>query len=455
MGRTPALDAHLDIFGNQPPLHKLYTQVTLCYGLRDTSRDSDIVQQLSQSLEHLTISFPWIAGQVIKVDNGVPKIRPLDRSPHFVVKDYRSSASIPSFDKLKEASFPFSMLNESVIAPCPTLSHTVDGPVAVFLVQANFIDGGLLLTFNAAHDVMDLVGQGFLLSMLDKICNGASISEEEEFIGNPQRETMLSLLDESYQPGPEIDPQRITPVDIQVTPEGVASQNFQSPARSDWEYFIFSPSSLLDLKAHVSSTLPSGSFISTDDALTALVYARLTAARLYRLPPTSNIAIARAVDARRYLGLHDNYPGLMHHMTYHTFPAKELPSLPLGDIALDFRRAVDPATSDVAFRTRALATALDRAEAKSKFSFTACIDGSRDMMLSSWSKVDWYDLSFGLCLGKPEAVRRPYFQCNEGIIYFMPRRKDGEIAVGICARKEDLDSLRTDKEWARYGRWIG
>jgi len=37
----------------------------------------------------------------------------------------------------------------------------------------------------------------------------------------------------------------------------------------------------------------------------------------------------------------------------------------------------------------------------------------------------------------------------------MPGRLDGEIAVGICIRDEDMERLRTDKDFAKYGQYIG
>jgi len=37
----------------------------------------------------------------------------------------------------------------------------------------------------------------------------------------------------------------------------------------------------------------------------------------------------------------------------------------------------------------------------------------------------------------------------------MPRTLDGEIAVAICLRDEDMKRLGADEEFAKYGRYIG
>ena len=76
-------------------------------------------------------------------------------------------------------------------------------------------------------------------------------------------------------------------------------------------------------------------------------------------------------------------------------------------------------------------------------------------MLSSWAKLDCYKLDFNLGLGKPVSVRRPQFVPVESLIYLMPKRLDGEIAVGICLTCEDMEGLRADEEFAKHGRYIG
>jgi len=142
-------------------------------------------------------------------------------------------------------------------------------------------------------------------------------------------------------------------------------------------------------------------------------------------------------------------------MTYHTYTLQKLVEEPLGVIALQLRSGIDPKTSDLGYCTRALATCLNRALDKNVVSFTATISPSVDLMLSSWAKLDCYELDFNLGSGKPQAVRRPLFEPVEGLTYLMPGRLDREIAVGICIRDEDMERLRTDKDFAKYGQYIG
>ena len=142
-------------------------------------------------------------------------------------------------------------------------------------------------------------------------------------------------------------------------------------------------------------------------------------------------------------------------MTYHTYTLQKLVEEPLGGVASRLRSALDPKTSNLGHHTRALATFLDRSPDKSIISFTATLDLSADIMLSSWVKIDCYELDFNLGLGNPEAVRRPRFEPVESLAYLMPRTPDGEIAVAICLRDGDMERLRADEAFAKYGRYIG
>jgi hypothetical protein len=142
-------------------------------------------------------------------------------------------------------------------------------------------------------------------------------------------------------------------------------------------------------------------------------------------------------------------------MTYHTYTIQKLVDESLGNLASQFRLAVDPKTSNLGQSTRALVTTLSRSRDKSAVSVTAKLDLSSDIMLSSWAKENFYELDFNLGLGKPESVRRPQFFPVESLIYIIPKRLDGELVVAICLRDGDMERLRVDDEFGKYGKYIG
>ena len=456
MARFPAtndLDERLDFLG-QLPLLKIYTQISLCFPVPDESSRPAIINTLTKGLERLTAGFPWVAGQVVNSgsNEGNPdilKITALDPLPRLVVKDLRDDPSMPTMSALRQANFPFRMLDENVIAPRNTLPGGPNEEKSpVFLLQANFLTGGLVLTIVGAHPAMDMTGQGQLIDLLSKACRGEEFTSEELKFGNLPRHDLVPLLDDDYTPGPEVEHQIVKPA-TSDPPSTTAP-----PANCSWKYFTFPAASLTAIKslAAESTTLPPGGFISTDDALSAFIWQSIIRARLPRLDPIATTTLCRAVDVRHAFNLPDTYAGLMQNINYHPYTIADLVSLPLGVVASGLRLALDPA--QLAYRTRALATVLTRSADKSIVSFAAKVDSSTDLMMSSWSKLDCYELDFGLGLGKPECVRRPQFTPYECLSYLMPKRRDGEVTYGVSLRDEDMERLRGDEEFKKFATFI-
>ncbi|OJJ40855.1 hypothetical protein ASPWEDRAFT_56147 [Aspergillus wentii DTO 134E9] len=443
----------LDVLGHQPSLHKLYTQICCVYPIPDPSVHDHVTNTLRTGLDRLAEAFPWLAGHVLnqgadKDITGTFRIIPSDEIP-LVVKDLRRVPTAPTMDALREARYPFTMLDEQLIAPCMTINPpgTAIGLVGdtgpVFAVQANFIDGGLILTFAGQHNTMDMTGQASIINLLSKTCSTQPFSEEELSIGNMDKSKIIPLLDDDWQPGSQLDHQMAKPL----------PQNTQPRSKSTWGYVTFSAASLEALKSQAIQTKdPQTDFISTDDTVSAFIWKCLSRVRACRLEPKTPSTFARAIDARRYMGVPATYPGALSNMTYNTDSIDSLAQQPLGIIASNLRKELD---QDLAYKTRALATFLHRCTDKAKILITASVDPSAGIMLSSWAKVNLYDLGFSLGFGRPETVRRPVFVPVESLMYIMPRSPEGELAVALCVRDEDWERLEVDEEWTRYARYVG
>lgn len=452
----------LDTLGQMPFLYKLYTQICNIYPVTDPASHDDIVSTLRTGLDRLGESFPWLTGQIIhegalERNTNVYKFAHLDRIP-LVVKDLRHDASAPTMSAMRQSDFPFSLLNENVIAPCATLNlpGNTSGLAAesapVFAVQINFIAGGCIITVVGQHNAMDMTGQGHIMYLLSKACNNQPFTGRELEIGNMDRSKAVSLLDGSYEPGLELACQLVRPSpNIDGAPPAPPP-----PPKCTWAYLSFSPSSHKALKSLARSNIPPSSrFISTDDTISAFIWQCISRARIPRLDPGAQSTFRRAVDVRQHLGIPPTYPGLMQNMTYSTATLQYLVEEPLGITASKLRSQLDPQVVDLAYNTRALVTFLARSSDKTKASFTANADTATDFALSSWAKVDLYDLDFNLGLGKPEAVRRPCFIPLDGLGYLMPRSPRGEMVAGICLRDEDWERLRADEQFMKYATYIG
>lgn len=459
--RAPTtLDVELDVMGQQP-LMRIYTQICFCFGHPESVPDITIVDALTKGLERLSASFPWVTGQVVaegacEGNAGIYKIKPLEEIPRLTVKDLRQDETAPTMDDLRRAKFPMSMLDEDVIAPRRTLpggpGYSPTDPEPVLLLQANFIQGGLILTVNAQHATMDMTGQGEIIRLFSKACRGEEFTPEEISEQKLPRNTIVTLLEDTWQPTSELDNQIIKP--LPVTADGSIAPPPQPPA-AKWAYFSFSSDSLAELKSIADKSKdPKTAFISTDDALSSFIWKAVSRIRLQRLEPDTESMFSRAVDVRPQVGAPKGYPGLLQNMTYNRLTLQEVAEKPLGEIASLLRGQLSP--KDLEYRTRALITVMSRTTDKSGFNVTATVNPSSGCMLSSWVKVAYCNnLDFNLGLGKPERVRRPQFTPFESLMYLMPKSLDGEISAAVSLRVQDMQLLMEDDEFTKYGVYIG
>lgn len=458
---------HQDILGQLIRVN-LYTPICLCFPLQDASSQSQIIDTLTKGLELLSISFPWLAGQVIREDvaegnTGRSKIIALgdNKTIRLIVKDLTHDAAVPSMDTLRKAKFPFSMLDGEVLAPLSGLPTSYAGdPAPVFFLQANFINGGVLLNFAGEHSTMDGQGLGEIIRILHKACHNEPFTEEELLQGNRARDSIIPLLDQtSYKPGPELGHLLAKP---RATTSAPAASNNTLTPNCTWSYVHFSSSSLAKLKSVSSellnSIIPEGAttspYITTNDVLSAFIWQFTSRIRSSHLPPNITSTFARAVDVRPCLSIPPCYPGNMSNHTYTTLPLSLLvTSTSLGSLASFLRLALNP--SDLSFTIRSLATHISLTDDKSGIAPGANLDFSTDIFFSSWAKLGCYKFDFNLGLGFPESVRRPRYAIFEGLMYLMPIDRNGGIDAAICLMDEDLEGLKGDRKFREYTEWIG
>lgn len=433
---TDSFDKPLDVFGQNARLNRLYTQLCFCFTLHpDTAQArSQLSDHLHCALKAFNRVFPWTAGQVVH-ERGAYRVVPWSQPPGLVIED--AQGSMPSMQRLRDAGFPFSMLNERDIAPCRTIPECYDEPAPAFLAKVTHVVGGVLIVFNAQHNCMDMVSQSLLVSLFAKACRGLPFTAEDMY-GD-------ATWDSFYTRTNPVPPPISQPVE----------HTTRSSEASQWAYFYFASTALAQLKTQAMSTIEKG-FVSTDDALSAFVWQAVTRARIARLSSADwSSTFERQVDARSYLGLSPTYIGNMVWKTTSRLPAEQVGHGKLGTVATELRSRLGP-QSNIAQNMLAAAQALDQSFATSNT--TRAGRGGlppTDLKMSSWAKEKCYDLDFGKLLGKPEAIRRPAFQAWEGLAYLLPKDLEGGIAVALCLRRVDLDRLKADPEFSTHCRHVG
>jgi hypothetical protein len=221
-----------------------------------------------------------------------------------------------------------------------------------------------------------------------------------------------------------------------------------------WETFTFQSTAIAELKAKATATRTT-KYVSTDDAFSAFLWQSLARVRLQRLGADKTSTVARACNARRFLGIPSNYPGLVQNTIYSRLSLGELAGLPLGAVASILRDAVASESPSVEFYTRAVATVLSRSADKGCLKVAAWMDRSSDVLLSSFTAIEAYHQDFELGLGRAEAVRLNNLVNHEGMMFFLPAEPSGDITVAMCLMDEDLVRLREDKLFGQYGRYLG
>ncbi|CAI7610754.1 unnamed protein product [Penicillium manginii] len=451
-----AFALELDILGQHPMLRLMYTNLSYIFPLDESPHHTatePVIQTLTTGLQCFSEYFPWIAGQVASTRAGeggseVPRIIPFEERanrPDFTIHAFR------------EANWSMRMLNPDVFAPrliplgqAPSPSH----PVPVFLLRATFITGAVVITFSANHSAMDMTGQTTMIRLLNKACHGIAFTEEELRLGNRKMEVDLALLGnkDDQELRAEISCQLNRKMKIQTVDPATSKPNADDdgpsePVKVTWAYFQALPSSLAKLKVKATESVPNSHFVSTDDALTALIWQAISRARSSHLHVSTRLLLARAVDARKAMGVADMYPGMMQNMAFNNMAVEDVLDMPLGAIATRLREKLG--IDDLGHAMRVIMTLMNRHPHESPI--LKYLKPSYDVMVTSWAKMNCYSDTFNLGLGGPENVLRPGLPpIGEGWVNLMPKSEEKGISFGVCLKEAEMKLLKTDEKFGKY-----
>lgn len=448
-----------DVFGQMSFL-KSYTHLLVLFPMADDVSQEIVIKMLKDASGKLTSIFPWLACKVVNEGSGVENTGtfkvapcPLWAAPNSIVRVKDCYDLCLPYKDILRASGPSSMLEGTILAPCvafpQSYQETKAEPAPVAAIQANFIEGGLLLDFAAQHNIMDGAGIAQWMRMFGKAMRGEELSVLDIEHGNRDRRNMVQLLGSDEPKVNHSALQRQKPPTL---------QHKQERPPSTWHYFRFSAAKLAQLKAlatRAEEFVPSIKYISTNDALSAFCWKRLVAVRLTRgsVKYDTVTKFFRAVDARRALGISKEYMGHMVYIAISSIETQRLIEAPIAAIASEMKRDVNDVNTE--YTMRSFVTLIANTRDKSSISYGATFNPDQDLGMSSFAHWGTYGLDFGL-LGVPELVRRPNFQPPiESDIYLMPSTIEGDIDVLLCMTDLDLAGLRSDDEWNSYTEYIG
>ncbi|KAJ5092598.1 hypothetical protein NUU61_007468 [Penicillium alfredii] len=436
-----------DVFGQLPRM-KGYTHLVLCFAHPPSISRETIVQALEAAARRLTATFPWLAGKVINTGvgpgcTGAFIVEPCYQTENILRFQDRAD-DCPSYEDIVRMNGASDLLDGSLLSAETSLpdsyTETDTSPAPALTLTVSWIRNGLLLNCAAQHNVLDMGGIDQIFGLLATALQGREFGKTAIEINNCDRLTVFPLLgpeEPKCDHGQMRRPSSLNPSLRSPPPPG------PQPA---FHHFRFSAAHLADL-TNLSATP------STDDALSAFVWKRLSAVRfsLGQLPDAV-AGFSRAVDCRRTLGVPAEYMGVLVVKIFSTMTFKELDNTHLAAVAAHLRRDVQRIRDR--YFLRSLATLIAEEPDKSTFNFVPGFRPDTWINASSWASVGAYGLEFGV-LGKPAVVRRPRSKPVQSLLYFLPRLECGDINVLLCLKETEIQGLRSDAEWAHYAEYIG
>ena len=460
-----SLARYQDVIGQLARL-KTYTHVLLCFPTPDDLHRDALVEALETAALKITSNFPWLTSKVVNEgsglgNSGVFRLAPCSSfaAPNTLIRVKDCSDICIPYDHIVKARGPFSMLDGNILGPVKAFPETYkeseSNPAPVIAIQANLIEGGLLLDTATQHNYIDGSGLFQIMRLFAKAMRGEEFSELEIQQGNRDRRNLIPLLGPN-EPLLDHSHLRCPPMsENQSRQHRLAT----SPSPAAWHCFRFPAQKLAQLKTLANddisrrpydSSIP---FVSTNDALSAFCWKRVGTVRLNRRQrPDDFSKLSRALDVRRAMQVPTEYMGQMGYNATCRLTFRDLEKASLGNLASILRKTVEGVNNE--YSARSWATFIANEPDKSTIMFGGSFNPDTDIGLSSLVHTELHSAEFGI-LGKPELVRRPKFLSLESCIYFWSQTEAGDTDVLMCLNEADVQALKMDREWKEHVEYIG
>ncbi|KAF7890228.1 hypothetical protein EAF00_008543 [Botryotinia globosa] len=422
------------------------------------SKSQDIIQTLKDGLSETISAFPILAASVgpsreLNCQKGSLAVQ----APYFSVNEILSVKDLSSkydFQSIQANRFPTDAVDGDV------LPNFVKNNAQVFLAQANIISGGIILVCAVHHCVMDEAGIFNVLKLWSTFCHGGNGYElvTEEWIDNS------ALLQGQGTGRLEDYPEyKLLPEDLSSTPYVSVSSDVVGTG-----VFFFSDDSLRRLKELANEGSNDLSWVSTNDALVALIWSRITSARAATsksVEPSTPSLLVMTVNGRNRIqpAMSPTFTGNVvliakSNSTFSDLISVSSNNTDIGAIASIVRqsvRDVDEARVKDVIKAIQKVSDLNRLEPSGFESY------QRNVGCSSWSGQPYYGLDWGDNLGGKCKRFRWRSLKTDGVFVIFPRipgvegENVGEGGLEICMglRRECLLALREDKVFGQFAEW--
>ncbi|KAI9806926.1 MAG: hypothetical protein M1833_002584 [Piccolia ochrophora] len=414
---------------------RVYSRLILAFPC-SAGKISDSSLHLRAGLDRLISEVEYFAGEVVPSDTGRGALEIRLRTPsiHLVwsEKDLRATDSgwTHSYEGLRAAGMPLSKLEEGFLAPVSAFPMPGE-PAPVMKVQCNSIVGGLLLCVCVHHSVMDGPSLATVLQRWADITRNETDSGHTANSSDALLEGSLgrSPLIKGLPSAKEHAEYEIPSLQLAPPPSTEASAAPALPPMAA-ATFVLSAKFLTELKGEVSSLLETQeSWVSTNDAVSALMWRSITAAR-------SSKSSSAGQDAQSAYGMAPEEINLGHSRT-------------LAKLAMSIRNAV---------------TSIDDAHIRSVIHLVNSLPDvsvvlpafspflTQNMAITSWASLPVYDFNWGDSVGdtgKADFVRIPK-AAFDGLCIILPQTSSCEFEVIVGLKSDHMENLKRYEYFKRF-----
>lgn len=448
-----------------------YIVRTLGFTTPDDAAQEQALASLRTAANKLASHFPYLAGVVVnsgasETSSGTFKVVPYpphEGSDKFLhIKDCKNE--LPPYAKILEAKAPASMLDGRIICSGYGFPHMYPSSenMPAYIVDVCLLQGGIFLTFNTQHNIMDANAEDKMVRYFARLCAGGELTQEELLMGDINRQEVFKTFPDTNNPDL---------VSWFRCPSALPFTRPWPPVYADapWHSFRISASNLAALKQLAASTPQANGqetnsthtapFFSTNDIVTALIWKHLVRSRAITSSPDQDVGLVRAVNGRKSFNppLPQTYIGHVVTCVWTRVTLSELMSLPLPQLALALRKSlIEGTTTD---HMQSLLHVLRTESDKTTVNYGASMK-ENDIMITSHVAHSLYEADFGAesGLGKPDVVRRPNLPDGRGLIYMLPKARDGSVDIVASLTAEDVKIMQEGEgaeEWKKYFEYLG
>ena len=437
-----------------------YIDFVLCFRLHPEAIPRNVYWHLRCGLSDALVEFPFFAGRIVKHDTARNRVQINLSDGDGVPFKYNNltspdtQSSFPHFDHLEQAHFPPSRFDSSLSSVREKFPTGSDYPA--LLLQANFIQGGLLLTISPHHSTSDAVGwTGFIRSWAKHTAaatKGLRITPHQS----------LGILDRSplFQVNNDValeQCEQLVKVDDVAGRTNMLNQILNSPPPKTTPsnivncFYYFSPERLRALKAAAQPINKTDPWVSTNDALCALLWRHMTIARQLKESGHKNSTFEIPCDVRGRLApkLHPEYAGNAVVHAHFSYPIEELCSTApngLHSAASAIRKAVDRVDEPLIRKIYGVISSLPTiGSARYNLDFLL----GPDFFVTTLADYDWYSFDWGNHMDR--LIRQRYISIHHvSAIVVQPRLRDGGLEVFMALKSEVFERLRLDETFGTF-----